>query len=380
MENSENSISSSSAKGSTNKPRTTLPWMLTDAEKKRFGTASITASNQSFELPAEETPVDVDWKKMGDQTVAALNIAAKLTLNASRKASQAVKKQIDNLQENRSNNSAAPNEDDSFTFNYADDTFSYQETKQAKVEKPVPPKPEVPKVKSTEPEIVQNQIYETEFEEAPTPIRPKRERKVRAPRVKRERKPRNFKVAIRALTALLLLATIGVGGFYAYPKLNPPTQESSSNQMNVTEDIQPTEDCPVKSTDFNLESKGYKICYATRDFRPNLTNEQILRVINAIEASFKACIAQKVPAPAGCPISETRYTKVQSIRWIQVQTTKPVFTAQDANYVYATVQYAANAKGIYLKNGKRTSFNYPEGSEKTVQVETTDNSFNVIWQ
>lgn len=381
MDNSDLSRPSNPPKKSGAYPRTTLPWMLTNAEKVKFGTATTSSTNLSEVTPSNETPVDVDWKKLGDQTVAALNIAAKVILNASRKARAVVKKQLENLQGEKSSGTSAQSEGDSLTYTNYDEGFSFQD--------PKPPKPkkqtevlqsEVSRVE-VKPEIAQSKQYEPDIENIPAPIKVKKEMKVRPPKVKVKRKSVNYRGAVRALIAFILLGTIGIGGFYAYPKLNPSKTSTTitSTQTSTTEEILPTTECPVKSRDFSIESIGYKICYATRDFRPNLTDQQILQVINAIETSFKNCISQKVAAPVGCPIRETEYTKVQSIRWIQVQTTKPIFTSQDANFVYATVQYAASAKGVYLRNGKRTTFNYPEGNEKPVKVETKEGTFQVSW-
>ena len=198
---------------------------------------------------------------------------------------------------------------------------------------------------------------------------------------KKERKPYAL---LKLASVIMIIASLLSIGILAFDRFGSTSSEDAIAKKAPVKKVQdmgaesPALACPETSKDFSALDAATKICQSTRDFRPNISDAEITSIFSAINQSFSQCVKVRRAAPSNCPNRDVN-KGVVSIRWSAAGSPKPMFTAQDEDFIYADVVFAVSSNGIKLAKGKRVKFVESYGDISKVKISKTQNNYQVIW-
>lgn len=389
--------------------KSTLPWMLSNEEKAKMDFSSTDFASQNTLGVGSADSEDVDIEAMMDASKKALNFLQKQIRLQSTNINSFAKTKKDELEQVRKERAIEKDR----LREEALLAKSLEEAAKKSVEIPVvmvesikepeiiiPEKPvEIAKQIPIVSEVIQApRSVEAQFANEPSkqakPVKPAKEPKPpKPPRVKRKfhfPKP-TLKFTGAALGALLVV------GIAATVFLVIDRQNSSSEDMPLSETSTPTpsessatvvdEDLlgsgsydvsSITSDDFNNFSNLEKIAFATFFYTPNLSEDEILEVLAALEKQFRSCLGRGEVRPTNCPIVEDR-PNIRSIKWRWIQSVRPQFLQQDDGRIYVEVEYAATNSGLYQKGNRSVKFTDFDAGNKVALISLSNGKVSITW-
>ena len=392
--------------------KSTLPWMLSNEEKAKMNFSSIDFASQNTLGVGSAESEDVDIEAMVDASKKALNFLQKQIRVQSTKINSFAKTKKGELEQVRRERAIEKNrlrEEALLAKSLEEETKKSAEIPVVMVEsikEPeiiIPEKPvEIAKQIPIEPEVIQApRSVEAPLANEPSkqakPAKPAKEPKPpkppKPPRVKREF---NFPKPTLKFTSAVLGALLVVG-IAATVFLVIDRQNSSSEDMPLSETSTPTpsessatvvdEDLlgsgsydvdSITSDDFNNLSNLEKIAFATFFYTPDLSEDEILQVLAALEKQFRSCLGRGEARPTNCPIVEDR-PNIRSIKWRWTQSVRPQFLRQDDGRIYVEVEYAATNSGLYQKGNRSVKFTDFDGGNKVALISLSNGKVSITW-